>query len=230
MDLFEFKLFSPMHLTFLLVWLGLWVFIPFIGRRFLGLKGQKTTAILLALITVVQEIVDYLNRMTVRDLTVVTDLPLQFCHLAQIFSVILLFAYNPLLFEVTYFWGLGGALQAMLTPDTNSFDNWLTLFLFFMHHGLLILIIFWLVFVTGYRCRPWAAIRVLVFTNVVMIPVGVVDWVFDANYMYLRESPVTDSPFISGAWPWYILKMEGVALVMMMILELPMIIARNRRT
>lgn len=229
MTLPGFSLFSQSHLAYLFAWFALWVVVPFIGRRYLGLKSQKKTAILLALITVVQEAIDYMNRIVVRDLTIVMDLPIQFCHLAQIFSVILLFFKIPLLFEVTYFWGLGGALQAMLTPDMNSFDSTLSLFLFFMHHGLLILVIFWLVFVTGYRCRPWAAFRVLIFTNLAMIPVAVIDWYSNANYMYLRASPVSDSPFISGDWPWYIMQMEVVALIMMTLLQLPMSIACRKR-
>jgi hypothetical integral membrane protein (TIGR02206 family) len=132
------------------------------------------------------------------------------------------------LFEVTYFWGIIGGSQAMLTPDLNAFDNHLTLFLFFMHHGLVILIVFWLVFVSGCRCRPWAVARTFLFTNLVMIPVALIDWVIDANYMYLRASPVTDSPFINFGWPWYILEIELIGLLMMSLLQLPMMLARRR--
>ncbi|MGR9106305.1 MAG: TMEM164-related integral membrane acyltransferase [Gammaproteobacteria bacterium] len=227
MPLAGFSLFSAMHLAYLGAWVLLWVLIPWIGMRFLGLGGRRILATLLATITVVQEAVDYLNRMTVRDLNVLMDLPLQFCHLAQIFSLLLLFFRMPLLFEVTYFWGLIGALQAMLTPDLNAFENYLSLFLFFMHHGLLILIIFWLVFVVGYRCRPGAVTRTFFFTNVVMLPVALVDWSVGANYMYLRASPVSNSPFISFGWPWYILQIEIIGVLMMIVLQFPMRLARG---
>ncbi|MGH8499270.1 MAG: TIGR02206 family membrane protein [Methylococcales bacterium] len=229
MALTAFSLFSAMHLAYLFVWLALWVIVPYAGLRYLSLEGRKMMARWLAWITLAQETVDYLNRLSVRDLNLSMDLPLQFCHLAQIFSVILLFVKNSLLFEVTYFWGLIGALQAMLTPDINAFDNNLALFLFYMHHGLLILIIFWLVFVADCRCRPRAVMRIFLLTNLVMIPVALVDWLTGANYMYLRESPVSDSPFISGGWPWYIVQIEGIGLIMMTFLQLPMMLARDRR-
>ncbi|MGH8547444.1 MAG: TIGR02206 family membrane protein [Methylococcales bacterium] len=225
-----FSLFSNVHLAYLLAWSVLWVIVPLIALRYLRLRGRRIMAIGLASITVAQEAVDYLNRMSVRELTVLMDLPLQFCHLAQIFSVVLLFFRMPLLFEVSYFWGLIGALQAMLTPDLNAFDSHLTVSLFFMHHGMLILIVLWLVFVSGYRCRPWAVLRTFLFTNFIMIPVGLVDWVIGANYMYLRASPVTDNPFISGGWPWYIVHIEGIGLLLMAFLQIPMMLARDKKT
>jgi hypothetical integral membrane protein (TIGR02206 family) len=223
----DFSLFSALHLTYLLTWLACWIVVPLVGARYLSAGHQKIAVIGLAWITITQETVDYLNRMTVRELTLVEDLPLQFCHLAQIFSVVLLFFRIPLLFEVTYFWGLVGALQSMLTPDLNAFNSYLGLFLFFMHHGLLILVILWLVFVSGYRCRPGAVLRTFLFTNFIMVLVAVVDWNTNANYMYLRASPVTDSPFISGGWPWYILQIEVIGVVMMTILQFPMMLSRK---
>jgi hypothetical integral membrane protein (TIGR02206 family) len=117
----------------------------------------------------------------------------------------------------------------MLTPDLNAFDSYLTVSLFFMHHGLLILIVLWLAFVAGCRCRPRAVLRIFLFTNLIMIPVGLLDWAIGANYMYLRASPVTDSPFISGGWPWYIVQIEGIGLLMMVFLQWPMTLARGRK-
>ncbi|MGH8552679.1 MAG: hypothetical protein ACRERS_05230, partial [Methylococcales bacterium] len=119
-------------------------------------------------------------------------------------------------------------LQAMLTPDIHAFDSHLSLFLFFMHHGLLILIILWLIFVTGCRCRPRAVVRVFLFTNLIMVPVGLIDWLIDANYMYLSASPVSDSPFIAGGWPWYLIRIEGIGLLMMTFLQMPMTFARAK--
>lgn len=225
----DFSLFSPVHLAYLAAWSVLWVIVPLIGLRCLNLRGRNITAIGLAWITVVQEAVDYLNRISIRELTILADLPLQFCHLASIFSVLLVFFRMPLLFEVTYFWGLIGASQAMLTPDPSAFDSHLTYFLFFMQHGMLILIVLWLVFVAGLRCRSLAVFRTFIFTNFIMIPVGLLDWVIGANYMYLRASPVTDNPFVWGGWPWYIVQIEGVGLLMMAFLQFPMMLARGRK-
>lgn len=220
-----FKFFSVLHVAYLLGWLALWCIVPFFGRH-LRPAHRIEVGIGLAWITIAQEVVDYLNRLSVRELSLIVDLPLQFCHLAQIFSVILLFVESPLLFEITYFWGLVGALQAMLTPDIQAFDSHLSLFLFFMHHGILILIILWLIFVNGARCRPGAVLRVFLLTNLIMLPVAGIDWIIDANYMYLRASPVSDSPFVEGAWPWYLIRIEAIGLVLMALLQIPMRFAR----
>lgn len=230
MNLENFELFGLQHLGYLAIWILFWTGLPYLGVRVFDQRARLCTVWLLALVTIAQEILDYGLRFEARSPDPALDLPLHYCHLAQIWSVILLFCRQSLLFELTYFWGLAGALQAMLTPDLNAFDSGLTLFLFFAHHGLIILIISWLVFVQGYRCRPWAVIRVLLMTNLIMLPVYYVDRSTGANYMYLVAPPHTDSPFISGGWPGYIFRMEAVALVMMSLLQLPMLLARSRES
>ncbi len=221
-------LFGSLHLAYLYSWLTIWVLFPVIALKFMDKRGLKKLALALCVVTVFQEGVDYWARLRLRDLSLLLDLPLHYCHLAQIWSMILLFYRQQLLFEITYFWGLAGALQAMLTPDFNAFGGQLSVFLFFSHHGLLILTIFWLIFVMGYRCRRWAVIRVLLATNLIMILVYAVDSTIGANYMYLRKSPLSASPFIYGDWPDYILNMEVIALIMMALLQMPMTFDRYR--
>jgi uncharacterized membrane protein YwaF len=38
-----------------------------------------------------------------------------------------------------------------------------------------------------------------------MLPVGLVNYVTGANYMFLSQKPIADNPFIVGEWPIYIL-------------------------
>lgn len=46
-----------------------------------------------------------------------------------------------------------------------------------------------------------------------MIPVGLINFWLDANYMYLSEKPLAENPFVMGDWPWYILGFELAALL-----------------
>lgn len=177
-----------------------------------------------------QEAIDYWNRMQVRELTLSLDLPLHFCHLSLIFSVILLLKPSQYLFEITYFWGLGGAIQTMLTPDTTGFDNYLSYFLMHAHHAMIILTCLWLAVVDGYRCRPGSIKRTFILTNIIIWPVWFVDWLVDANYMYLMKRPPTDSPLVFGEWPWYIINVELVALVLFLIINIPMVILRRKES
>jgi uncharacterized membrane protein YwaF len=38
-----------------------------------------------------------------------------------------------------------------------------------------------------------------------MAPVGLTNYLVDANYMFLCQRPLVDNPVIMGEWPWYIL-------------------------
>ena len=51
-----------------------------------------------------QETRDYWNRAQFRDLNLVLDLPLNFCHISLIFAIYLLIKPNAYLYEITYFW------------------------------------------------------------------------------------------------------------------------------
>ena len=46
--------------------------------------------------------------------------------------------------------------------------------------------------------------------------------------MYLCTKPGVASPFLVGDWPWYLLGLEVVALLLMAIASLPMIFLRRR--
>src|SRR5438132_907921 len=47
-------------------------------------------------------------------------LPLQLCDVAIFVAAAALWSRNQLLVEITYFWGLAGTLQALLTPDLGT--------------------------------------------------------------------------------------------------------------
>ena len=222
------QLFDGLHVSYLLAWLTVWVAVPFIGKKFLNKEQQKMVLWAMLVFMVGQEVVDYWNRTHVRDLTLALDLPLHFCHLSLIFAVYLLIRPSKYLYEITYFWGLGGALQSMITPDMTDFDNYLAVFLFNAHHAMIILVCIWLAVINGYRCRKGAILRTMILTNIVIWPVWFIDWVEDANYMFLMERPPTESPLVFGDWPMYIINVEVVGFIMCLILNLPMIYLRRK--
>src|SRR5579884_458888 len=49
-----------------------------------------------------------------------TDLPLALCNCAALVAAAACFWRVPLLVELTWFWGLAGTLQAVVTPDLSS--------------------------------------------------------------------------------------------------------------
>ena len=67
----------------------------------------------------------YLERAVAGELRWEDSLPLELCHWVLLACIVALFWPNRLAFEIAYFWGLGGTLQAVVTPDLGQgFPSW----------------------------------------------------------------------------------------------------------
>jgi hypothetical integral membrane protein (TIGR02206 family) len=129
---------------------------------------------------------------------------------------------KPLLVEVAYFWGLGGTLQALLTPDLADHFPSYPYFQFYVTHAGVVLAGLFLVI--GLRLRPRAGSvpRIFFLTLGFAAIVAVVDVVTGGNYLYLRHIPPGASLLnLMGPWPWYIVTGVAVALVALLILDAP---------
>jgi len=228
MKLQNLALFDYHHLLALGFSLAAWVGIPWAGRRFLTAKRQQQTVHFLVLFAIIQEMVDYWNRMQVRPLSWELDLPFHVCHYALIFATIALFTKNQYLFEFSYLIGMTAALQALLTPDMTDFDNWTSFITFFIHHALIILFCLWLIVVEGMRTTKGAVFRTMVLVNLMIIPAGIVNWFTGGNYMYLCTKPHVNNPLVFGNWPWYLLNFEVLGFLLMCLFNLPMVLGRRK--
>ena len=68
------------------------------------------------------------------------------------------------------------------------------------------------------KIRKSSLKETFIATNLLLIPVGLIDWLTNSNYMYLREKPQVDNPFLLGDWPYYIIGFEMVAITFFTIL------------
>ena len=62
-----------------------------------------------------------------------------------------------------------------------------------------------------------------------MLPIGLVNWLTDANYMYLCARPEVDNPLVFGSWPWYIVSVMLIGWALMLIADIPMLWLRRRK-
>ena len=149
-------------------------------------------------------------------------LPLHFCDLAVLLAVVALATKGQTVSEILYFWGLSGTLIAMLTPDVDrGFPDTRCVSFFALHGGVAISAAL-LVFGMGVRPRPRANLRVFAITNLYALIVGVIDFVADENFLYLRRKPSQPSLLdVMGSWPWYILAADALAFVIFWALMLP---------
>ncbi len=151
-----------------------------------------------------------------------TSLPLALCDMAALVAAAACWWRVPVLVELTYFWGLAGTLQAVITPDLDVGFPHLVFFQYMVGHlGIVLAAVF---LVVGLRIspRPGAVPRVFAITLGYTALVGLIDGITGANYMFLRSPPGEWTLLrVLGPWPWYIASAAGVALVLLVALDAP---------
>ncbi|HEX4028552.1 MAG TPA: TIGR02206 family membrane protein [Rhizomicrobium sp.] len=155
-------------------------------------------------------------------LTVGSALPLNLCDWALIALVIALLTRNQFAYELGYFWGLGGTLQGMITPDVAyDFPDPQFLF-FFVEHGGIIAALLYLTLGTGLRPRPSSLPRVAATTLFYALVAGIADWGSGTNYGFLRAKPPGATLLsLMSPWPWYIPELVAAGILSLMVYYLP---------
>jgi hypothetical integral membrane protein (TIGR02206 family) len=150
------------------------------------------------------------------------SLPLALCDVAALVAAVACWWRIPLLVELTYFWGLAGTLQAVITPDLNVGFPHLVFFEYLTGHLGIVFAALFLVVGMGLRPRPGAVPRVFAITAAYTAFVGLVDGLTGADYMFLRQPPGEWTLLrVLGPWPWYTVSAAGVALVLFTLLDMP---------
>jgi hypothetical integral membrane protein (TIGR02206 family) len=126
-------------------------------------------------------------------------------------------------FEVAYFWGIGGTLQAILTPNLRyGFPDWRFISFFTSHSGIIVGVIF-LMLTRHYRPYPMSIVRVWLWSELYFVVTLVIDLLTGVNYGFLLHKPEALSilSFLSDSWRLYLLQMHGVALLFFLMLYAP---------
>ena len=225
----RFALFGPLHLAILaatvLTPLGLWAVSR--GRPVLARIICTTLAVGLLLDRLLVVVwAFHLGRIAAWP----EALPMHLCdwavfvvgaallHRADVFR----FGNGQLVYELAYFWGLGGTLQAVLTPDTAEDPGSPFFISFFLSHCGIIASVLFLTLRFGLRPARGAVWRAWGWSQFYLLCAGAVNWLAGTNFGYLARKPRQSSLLdLLGPWPWYLLVLEALALVLFTLLDLP---------
>ncbi|WP_422657413.1 TIGR02206 family membrane protein [Paenibacillus sp. EC2-1] len=143
-----------------------------------------------------------------------SSIPLELCSLTMFLSAIMLLTGSRKIYPLVYFAGIGGALQAVLTPSLDYPFPHFRFFHFFTVHLAIILAPLYMTWVRNYRPQ-WRSIGwTMIFLNVAALVVGLINFTLGSNYMYLMRKPSTPSLLdVLGPHPVYLLVEELFALV-----------------
>jgi len=220
-----FDLFGPAHLAVL----GIIAMIGFsfvFARKLWGEDMRRIFRYGLAIWLAVWELGWHAWSMYYGLWTVQTNLPLHICSIFVWLSILMLIQKNTTIFELAYFLGIGGATQALLTPDAGiyglpHFRAVQTL----AAHGGIVLAALYMTIVEGFRPTWGSFKRVFLWTNVYMVVIFFLNLALGSNYLFIAHKPEFPTLIdMLAPWPWYILQLEVIALAVCFVLYLPFMV------
>ena len=223
MSLSQFEFFGFAHIAAMGVILAVPIVLTLVVRR---LDSERTTqAICYAFAGVIalNEVLNWSYRLaTVGVHEFVREyMPLHVCGIAVFAAVITLVSRRQTAYEIAYFWGLVGATNAVVTPQLEFGYPQYRFFQYFIAHGGIVAAALFATWGLGMRPTARSVLRVFVLLNVLAIVLIGVNLMLGSNYMFLCQPPDTKSPFFFLPWPWYLLFLDGVALVLFYVLFIP---------
>ena len=156
------------------------------------------------------------------------SLPLDLCRINEFLLAYMLLARSYRSFEVAYFLAMAGSTSALLTPDlAHGFPD-LRFLTFCFSHSLAVLAALYAVFGYGFRPTLRSLGVVVVFLGLYTLLMMGVNWLLDANYLFLRSKPEGASPLdLFGPWPYYVFALMGVAVAACLLCYLPFAFRRS---
>ena len=221
-ELVPFDLFGPAHLTATaaLAVAGWWLIRAGLAS---DERGRRRLRIGIIVAIVFLRLATHAWKAAIGLWAVEADLGLHLCSVMSWITVYGLWTRRPWALRLMYFFGVAGAVQAVLTPDVIHGMWHYTFFETMLSHGLLVMAGIWAVTVEGYRPTardPWLLLGVLNLYAVVMYPLN---RLLGSNYLYVVDKPPTASILdYFPDWPWYLLLLQPVAVALFFALYLPL--------
>ena len=185
---------------------------------------------MLALILVSNEIAWHYWNYVVGKWTIQTMLPLHLCSLLVWFGAFMLVTKNYRVYEFMYLMGIGGAIQALATPDLGIYGYpHFRFFQTFISHGLIITSAIFMTVVEGLRPTWKSLLRVAIWMNLYVVIIYFVNSAIGSNYLMINYKPDTPSLLdLLPPWPVYIVYMELIGIITFLLLYIPFVIKEWR--
>jgi hypothetical integral membrane protein (TIGR02206 family) len=208
--------------------LGTLILLNLILFTFKNAGEQKKTALrwILALILWGNEFAWHYWNYSVGKWTIETMLPLHLCSVLVWVGALMLVTKNYRIYEFMYFMGIGGAIQALATPDLGIYGfPHFRFFQTFISHGLIITSAIYMTVVEGFRPTWKSMVRVAIWMNIYAGTVFLINTAIGSNYLMINHKPELPSLLdLLPEWPIYILYMELIGVVSMLLLYLPFVV------
>src|SRR5205085_2761323 len=219
----EFHAWSSSHLTVIFLTVGLPFLLALIVHRTRSRFLERSICFAISALL----LINYVAYLIVARHFGVTAwyraLPLQLCDWAMVVIIVALWNGNRRWLEVAYFWGIGGTLQAIITPNLAfGFPDLRFISFFVAHSGIIIGIVF-LMLIYGFRPRPNGILRTFAWTEIYFVVAFTIDLLTGENYGFLLHKPEAASllSFLSDSRLLYLIEFHGLAFLFFCALYAP---------
>ena len=224
MNASPFILFGHIHIITMLVILAVSIFLPLIYKTKSEIQKSAMTK-LIAYIVIAHVVIS-----PYKDLFLLENpynwrevLPFHMCDLSEIFLAWFLLGGPKILYKCAFFWGIGGATMAIITPDISHHD--LDYAFFMIGHGMIVIGIMYAT--VALNNRPYAKdiLTVSLITACVLLPITYTINLLlgePANFWYLMAKPAGAS--LMDAFPeppYHLLVLTPLAIATFIIIYAP---------
>ena len=157
-------------------------------------------------------------------------LPLHLCSTLVWLGAIMLIMKNYQVYEFMYLMGIGGAIQALATPDLGIYGfPHFRFFQTFISHGLIVTSAIYMTIVEEFRPTWKSLLRVAIWMNIYAVIIFFINNAIGSNYLMVNGKPDTPSLLdLLPPWPVYILYMEAIGIITVLVLYLPFTLQDRR--
>jgi hypothetical integral membrane protein (TIGR02206 family) len=125
--------------------------------------------------------------------------------------------------EVSYFWGIGGTFQAILTPNLQVGFPDIRFISFFVGHCGIVAGVIYLLIARRFRPTLGSVWRTLAWSQLYLFATLAIDYLTNVNYGFLLHKPQAASilDYLSNTRWLYLVELNGLALLFFAILFAP---------
>jgi len=217
----QYTMFSLEHFIYIFGYGGLGVFFLFLPK-ILNFNEEKIIkfAKISGYIILIDKFLELFYRHLVLGETIIDVIPLNMCNYTMILAALMMILKSRKIFPLVYFWSIG-AIFAILTPDVfYAFPNPQNISFFITHFYIYFSIAYGIKYF-GYSINFADFKKAFVYLNGIMFALFFLNLLIGSNYMFLRY-PAPNSPMeLLGPWPYYIISLEVVMVILFSILYYP---------
>lgn len=223
-----FVAFAPSHLAVLALVAALAGGMIWVARSGRWPALAKTQEIALVVLLLAGWPAEWLSSVYMKAVTWETILPVQLCDLASFAAALTLLTKNRLTAELAYFWAMAGTVNGLITPALDFAFPHPAFWAFFLLHGSVVAAAAYVIGGLRLWPRPGAVWRAFGCSVLYLCIILLLNKWLGTNFAFVCEKPETASLMDAlGPWPWYVLALIPLSLVIFTVLYTPFYLLRR---